>query len=116
MITVKSGEIGTPKGENKVKALHKISAVLGESIMSFRVYLEENERAVPVLKKSKYRANEWNVYNSKTKKDTDWFIKKVSNKEWVLVDPNEEYPQTFNSLARCKQELTSYAAAFNPED
>ena len=116
MITVKSGEIGTPKGEDKVKALHKINAVLGESLISFKAYLQENTEAVPVLKKSKYRANEWNVYNSKTKKDTDWFIKKVSNKEWILVDPNEEYPQTFNSLARCKQELTSYAAAFNPED
>jgi hypothetical protein len=116
MITVKSGEIGTPKGEDKVKALHKINAVLGESLISFKTYLEENTEATPVLKKSKYRANEWNVYNSKTKKDTDWSIKKISNKEWILVDPNEENPQTFNSLARCKQELVSYAAAFNPED
>lgn len=116
MITVKSGEIGTPKGEDKVKALHKINAVLGESLISFKTYLEESTEATPVLKKSKYRDNEWNVYNSKTKKDTDWSIKKVSNKEWILVDPNEEHPQTFNSLARCKQELVSYAAAFNPED
>jgi hypothetical protein len=116
MITVKSGEIGTPKGEDKVKALHKINAVLGESLISFKTYLEESSEATPVLKKSKYRDNEWNVYNSKTKKDTDWSIKKVSNKEWILVDPNEEHPQTFNSLARCKQELVSYAAAFNPED
>ena len=116
MITVKSGEIGTPKGAEKVNALHKINAVLGESIISFKTYLEENTEATPVLKKSKYRANEWNVYNSKTKKDTDWSIKKISNKEWILVDPNEENPQTFNSLARCKQELVSYAAAFNPED
>ena len=116
MITVKSGEIGTPKGEDKVKALHKINAVLGESLISFKTYLEESTEATPVLKKSKYRDNEWNVYNSKTKKDTDWSIKKVSNKEWILVDPNEEHPQTFNSLARCKQELVSYAAAFNLED
>jgi hypothetical protein len=116
MITVKSGEIGTPKGEDKVKALQKINSVLGESLISFRTYLKENTEATPVLKKSKYRANEWNVYNSKTKKDTDWSIKKVSNKEWILVDPNEEHPQKFNSLARCKQELVSYTAAFNPED
>ena len=42
MITVKSGEIGTPKGEDKIKALHKINAVLGESTMSFKDYLEEH--------------------------------------------------------------------------
>ena len=42
MITVKSGEIGTPKGEDKIKALHKINAVLGESMMSFKDYLEEH--------------------------------------------------------------------------
>ena len=41
MITVKSGEIGTPKGEDKVKALHKINAVLGESLISFKTYLKE---------------------------------------------------------------------------
>jgi len=94
-----------------LKTLQKL-----ESLISFKTYLEESSEATPVLKKSKYRDNEWNVYNSKTKKDTDWSIKKVSNKEWILVDPNEEHPQTFNSLARCKQELVSYAAAFNPED
>ena len=116
MISPKSGEINTPKGNEKIRALNAIQTVLGESLISFKTYLEENTEATPVLKKSKYRANEWNVYNSKTKKDTDWSIKKVSNKEWILVDPNEEHPQTFNSLARCKQELVSYAAAFNPED
>ena len=41
MITVKSGEIGTPKGEEKVKALHKINAVLGESLLSFKDFLNE---------------------------------------------------------------------------
>ena len=41
MITVKSGEIGTPKGADKVKALHKINAVLGESLLSFKDFLNE---------------------------------------------------------------------------
>lgn len=117
MISVKSGEVGTQKGRDKEAAIKKVMDIFGESTMkSFADFLEENTEATPVLKKSKYRANEWNVYNSKTKKDTDWSIKKISNKEWILVDPNEEHPQTFNSLARCKQELVSYAAAFNPED
>jgi hypothetical protein len=42
MISVKSGEIGTPKGDEKTKALQKIIRVLGESyIIGFKDFLTE---------------------------------------------------------------------------
>lgn len=82
---------------------------------TFNEFINENADPVPVLKKWGSRNNYWHVYNSITKKDTDWSIEKVSNKEWILTDPNGDNIQTFPSLAKCKYELRNYAAAFNPE-
>ena len=39
MLSVKSGEINTPKGAEKERALRAIQTVLGESIISFKDYL-----------------------------------------------------------------------------
>ena len=39
MITSKSGEIGTPKGDAKEKAREEITKMLGESIMTFKTFL-----------------------------------------------------------------------------
>ena len=39
MISVKSGEINTPKGAEKERALHKIQTVLGESLLSFKEFI-----------------------------------------------------------------------------
>ena len=43
MISVKSGEIGTPKGEDKIRAQRKIDTVLGESIIPFKHYMRNEQ-------------------------------------------------------------------------
>jgi hypothetical protein len=44
MITSKSGEIGTPKGDAKEKAREEITKALGESLMSFKTYIYSIEQ------------------------------------------------------------------------
>lgn len=41
MITVKSGEVGTPKGKNKEVALNKIKRVFGENFVPFSEFIDE---------------------------------------------------------------------------
>lgn len=50
MITVKSGEVGTPKGINKEKAIERIEKLLGEKrIIGFKKYLNEKDHSVGVF-------------------------------------------------------------------
>lgn len=39
MISVKSGEVGTPKGNNKLAAIDKINKLMGEGVMSFKAFI-----------------------------------------------------------------------------
>lgn len=41
MISVKSGEVGTPKGKNKEVAIHKIKQIFGESFLTFMEFNDE---------------------------------------------------------------------------
>lgn len=43
MVSVKSGEVGTPKGKNKEDAIRKITRAFGESFLSFGDYLRESD-------------------------------------------------------------------------
>ena len=50
MITVKSGEVGTPKGFNKEKAIERIEQLLGErKVIGFKKYLNEREHSVGIF-------------------------------------------------------------------
>ena len=43
MISPKSGEIGTPKGDEKIRALKAISTILGESVITFKDFYQTNK-------------------------------------------------------------------------